>query len=66
MCRPGKISENYGKEYDKLGCLDGSVAEHLCSAQVMVPGQVPIGLPTGSLLLPLAMSLPRLLSLMNK
>ena len=51
--------------------LGGSVVEHLPSAQVMILGsgiKSFIGLPTGSLLPPLPMSLPLSLSvsLMNK
>ena len=44
-----------------MGNLGGSVVEHLSSAQVMILGpgiESHIGLPTGSLLLPLPMSLP--------
>ena len=44
------------------GCLGGSVVKHLPSAQVMIPRspgiKSHIGLPKGSLLLPLPMSLP--------
>ena len=44
--------------------LGGSVIEHLPLAQVRIKSS--IGLSTGSLLLPLPMSLPPSLSLMNK
>ena len=47
------------------GCLGGSVVEHLPLAQGVIPGSL-MGLPTGSLLLPLPMSLPLFVSLMNK
>ena len=50
-----------------LGCLGGSAVEHLPSAQGMIldPGiESHIELPVGRLLLPL--SVPLLLSLMNK
>ena len=47
----------------EAGCLGGSVVGHLPLAQVVIPGQGPgiesrIGLPMGTLLLPLPMSLP--------
>ena len=50
-------------------CLGGSVVEHLPLAQVVIPGswdRVPHGLPTGSLLLHLPVSLSLSVSLMNK
>ena len=50
-----------------LGHLGGSMVEHLPSAQVMIQGpriKSRMGLPAGSLLLPLPISLP--LSLINK
>ena len=53
----------------KEGRLGGSVVEHLPLAQVMTPGsriESRIGLPAGSLLLPLPGSLPLSVSLMNK
>ena len=43
------------------GHLGGSVVECLPLAQVVIPGswdRVPLGLPTGSLLFPLPVSLP--------
>ena len=51
------------------GHLGGSVVEHLPSAQGVIPGseiESHIGLLAGSLLLPLPMSLPLCVSLMNK
>ena len=51
------------------GCLGGSVVESLPLAQGLIPGQgieSRIQLPTRSLLLPLPMSLPLFVSLMNK
>ena len=54
--------------YD-LGCLGGLVVEHLPSAQVMILGpriESHIRLPAWSLLLPLPVTLPLSLSLMNK
>ena len=50
--------------FTSLGCLGGSVVEHLPLVQGVVPGSH-IWLPGGSLFLPLPMSLP-LVSLMNK
>ena len=44
-----------------MGPLGGSVVEHLPSAQGMIPGswnRVPYWAPSGSLLIPLPMSLP--------
>ena len=52
-----------------LGHLGGSEVERLPSAQGVIPGswdQVPIGLPAGSLLLPLPVYLPLSVCLMNK
>ena len=51
------------------GRLGGSVVECLPLAQVMVPespDESHIGVPTGSPLLPLPVSLPMSLSVMNK
>ena len=51
------------------GCLGGSAVEYLPSAQGVIPGsgiESHIGLTTGSLLLPLPVSLPLSPSLMNK
>ena len=54
------------------GRLGGSVIEHLPLAQGAIPGsQDPgikshVGLPAGSLFLPLPVSLPLYVSLMNK
>ena len=55
--------------YLLLGRLSGSAVEHLPSAQDMILGpgiKSCIGLPAWSLLLPLRMSLPLSLSLINK
>ena len=52
-----------------LGCLGGSVVGCLALAQGMIPGsgtEFHIRLFAGSLLLPLPMSLPLSVSLMNK
>ena len=52
-----------------MSTWEGSVVEHLPSAQVVTPGswdRVHIGLPAWSLLLPLPMSLPLSLCLMHK
>ena len=52
---------NFSLEYRSLGHLGGSVVEHLPLAQGWSQGpriKSRIGLPTGSLLLPLPMSLP--------
>ena len=51
------------------GSLGGSVVKCLPLAQVMIPGswdQIPHQAPQGSLLLPLPMSLPLSVSLMDK
>ena len=52
-----------------LGRLGGSVVEHLTSSQGLIPGsriESHVGLPAWSLLLPLPVSLPLSVSLMNK
>ena len=49
------------QEFGNLGCLGGSVVEHLPLAQGVFPGlgiESHVGLPARSLLLPLPMSLP--------
>ena len=75
------ISCEYNRNYDRLengyidswlnnaaeGHLDGSVFEHLPFAQGVVLGLSPtFGLPLRNLLLPLPLSLPLSMSLMNK
>ena len=57
------------KESKFLGCLGGSVVGHLPSAQGVVLGSwdhIPHQAPHEELLLPLPMSLPLSVSLMNK
>ena len=52
---------NGSQNLNKEGHLGGSAVEHLPSAQGVIPGariESHIRLPTGSLLLPLPMSLP--------
>ena len=59
----------YLKNGPMFGHLGGSVAGHLPLAQGMIPGsgiESHIQLPEGGLLLPLPMSLPLRVSLMNK
>ena len=64
-----ELSTDKYKNRDILGRLGGSAVECLPSAQdvILGPGiQSPTGLPAGSLLLPLSVSLPLCVSLMNK
>ena len=51
------------------GCLGGSMVEHMPSADSVIPNvgiDSHIGLPLGSMLLPLPVSLPLYVSSMNK
>ena len=64
----GSYAEEPLLQWSQLSQLGGSVAEHPPSAQVIDPGVLGLemGLPRGSLLLPLPRSLPLCVSLMNK
>ena len=70
-CILGSHSYSLRLKVEFLGCLGGSVVEHLPLAYVVIPGsrdQVPHRVPQESLLPPLPVSLPLsvCVSLMNK
>ena len=68
QCNEERREKNRNKKTGE-GHLGGSVVECLPSAQVVIPGpgiQFYIGLPAASLPLPLPISLPLFVCLMNK